>query len=47
MLSLHMYALSGEGLYTGQAYATPVILLIVVIAINTLSAAMAKKIAKR
>lgn len=46
-LSLHMYALSGEGLYTGQAYATAVVLLAVVIGINTLSAILARKIAKR
>lgn len=46
-LSLHMYALSGEGLYTGQAYATAVVLLVVVIGINTLSAVLARKIAKR
>jgi phosphate transport system permease protein len=45
-LAVHMYALSGEGLYTGQAYATATVLLIVVIAINALSAALAKKIAK-
>ncbi len=37
-LSIHMWALSSEGLYTGQAYATAVVLLIVVIIINTLSA---------
>ena len=46
-LSLHMYALAGEGLYTGQAYATAVVLLAVVIGINTLSGYIAKKVAKR
>ena len=45
-LAVHMYALSSEGLYTGQAYATAVILLVVVTGINALSAALAKKIAK-
>jgi len=45
-LAVHMYALSGEGMNTGQAYATAVILLLVVIIINALSAAMAKKITK-
>jgi len=45
-LAVHMYALSGEGLYTGQAYATAVVLLIVVIGINTLSAALVKRIEK-
>lgn len=46
-LAIHMYALSGEGLYTNQAYATAVILLAVVIGINTLSAFIAKKITNR
>ncbi|MCL1952365.1 MAG: ABC transporter permease subunit, partial [Oscillospiraceae bacterium] len=45
-LAIHMYALSSEGLYTGQAYATAVVLLVVVIGINALSACAAKKIAK-
>ena len=45
-LAIHMYALSSEGLYTGQAYATAVILLVVVIGINGLSAYLAKKIVK-
>ena len=43
-LAIHMYALSSEGLYTGQAYATAVILLFVVIGINALSAFAAKKL---
>lgn len=41
-LSLHMYLLSSEGLYTDQAYATAVVLLVIVLAINTLSAAVAR-----
>ena len=45
-LAIHMYALSSEGLYTGQAYATAVVLLVVVIGINALSAYAAKKIVK-
>lgn len=45
-LAVHMYALSSEGLYTGQAYATAVVLLALVAGINALSAALAKKIAK-
>jgi phosphate transport system permease protein len=45
-LAVHMYALSSEGLYTGQAYATAVVLLIAVAGINALSAAAAKKIAR-
>lgn len=45
-LAVHMYALSSEGLYTGEAFATAVILLVVVVGINTLSAYLAKKITK-
>jgi len=43
-LSVHMYALSGEGLHTNESYATAVVLLVVVVLINTLSAKIAKKI---
>ncbi|MEG1180061.1 MAG: phosphate ABC transporter permease PstA [Oscillospiraceae bacterium] len=46
-LSVHMYALLSEGLYTNQAYATAVILLILVVLVNTLSATLAKKLSKR
>lgn len=42
-LSVHMYAISGEGLYIDQTYATAVVLLIVVIMINTLSGSIAKR----
>jgi len=45
-LSIHMYALSSEGMHTGQAYATAVVLLFVVIGINALSAYLAKKIVR-
>ena len=45
-LAVHMYALSGEGLHTEQAYATAVVLLVLVASINALSAYLAKKIAK-
>lgn len=45
-LAVHMYALSSEGLHTQQAYATAVIMLAVVLLINTLSAFIAKKVAK-
>ena len=47
ILSIHMYALLNEGLYTNQAYATAVVLLIMVIGINALSGYIAKRIAKR
>ena len=46
-LSVHMYNLSREGLYVDQAYATAVVLLLVVIIINSLSNFVAKKITKR
>lgn len=36
-LSVHMYVLSNEGLYTDQAFATAVVLLLLVIGINLLS----------
>lgn len=43
-LSVHMYTISGEGLYLNQTYATAVVLLIVVIIINALSELAAKKL---
>ncbi len=46
-LAIHMWVLSGEGLHVGEAYATAVVLLLVVILINTLSAYIAKKLAKK
>ena len=46
-LSVHMYALSQEGLYINQTYATAVVLLIIVIGINALSASLAKRVTKR
>ncbi|MHC1695012.1 MAG: phosphate ABC transporter permease PstA [Eubacteriales bacterium] len=45
-LSVHMWALSNEGLHTDKAYATAVVLLILVMSINWLSGFIAKKIAK-
>ena len=45
-LSVHMYKLMSEGLYTNQAYATAVILLLMVILINAVSERMAKKFGK-
>ncbi len=46
-LSVHMYALLSEGLYTDEAYATAVVLLVLVILINGLSGFIAKKLATR
>ena len=45
-LSVHMYVLSNEGLHIGEAYATAAVLLIIVFAMNTLPAMVAKKIAR-
>ncbi len=45
-LSVHMYMLSSEGLHVDEAYATAVVLLILVLIINILSAWIAKKIRK-
>ena len=45
-LSVHLYCLLYEGLHTDQAYATAVVLLVVVLIINALSSAIAKKISK-
>lgn len=45
-LAVHMYLLANEGLHVNQAYATTVILLILVIGINALSSFIAKKISK-
>ena len=45
-LALRMYVLANEGLHTDKAYATAVILLILVIGINMLSGVIAKKITK-
>ena len=43
-LSVHMYVLTNEGLYTNQSYATAVVLLVIVVLINALSGFIAKKI---
>ena len=45
-LSVHLYTLLNEGRYTDQAYATAVVLLIVVIIINALSSVVAKKLTR-
>lgn len=45
-LAVHMYKLMSEGLYTEEAYATAVILLVIVIIINAFSGAVAKKLQK-
>lgn len=45
-LSVHMYALSSEGLHINQSYVTAVVLLVVVIIINAVSTFIAKRITK-
>lgn len=45
-LAVHMYVLTNEGLYTNQSYATAVVLLVIVVAINGLSGFIAKQIGK-
>ena len=46
-LAIHMYALLNEGLYRNQAYATAVVLLVMVIIINGISGLIAKAFSKR
>lgn len=46
-LAIHMYCLWNEGLRTKESYATAVVLLVLVIGINALSSAVAKRIARR
>ena len=46
-LSVHLYALLTEGLYTNQAYAVAAVLLFLVIGINALSRVAAKKLAAK
>ncbi len=45
-LAVHMYALSNEGLHTNEAYATAVVLLLIVMGINWFSGFVAKRISK-
>ena len=45
-LALHMYVLSNEGLHMNEAYATAVVLLVLVLLINGLSNLIAGKLAK-
>lgn len=45
-LSIHMYALSSEGLHTNEANATAVVLMITVFAINGIASLIAKRLQK-
>lgn len=46
-LAVHMYALLSEGLYMDQAYASAVVLMVLVLLINACSGWIAKKLVKR
>ena len=46
-LSVHLYALWTEGLNTEQSYATAVVLLIIVVGLNALTAFVARRFSKR
>lgn len=46
-LAIHMYVLANEGLHTDQAWGTAVVLLVLVLGINTLSAFIAKKLSSK
>lgn len=46
-LAVHMYSLSREGMHTDQAYATAVVLLVIVLLMNGLSSMIAKKVASK
>lgn len=46
-LAVHMYALLSEGLYMEQAYASAVVLMVLVLIINACSGWIAKKLTKR
>ena len=46
-LAIHMYALFSEGLHMDEAYATGVVLLVLVLLINWLSSIIAKKLEKK
>lgn len=45
-LAVHMYSLSSEGMHMDEAYATAVVLLVIVVGINTLAAVVAKRFTK-
>lgn len=46
-LAVHMYSLSREGMHTDQAYATAVVLLVIVLLMNSISSFIAGKIAAK
>lgn len=46
-LAVHMYALTSEGLYMEESYATAVVLLLLVVGLNALSAFAARRLTQR
>jgi phosphate transport system permease protein len=46
-LALHVYTLATNGLYVDQAYATAVVLLVVVLGINYLSSTIERKFVQK
>ncbi len=46
-LAVHMYILSGEGLYLDQAFATAVVILFIVLVLNAITTFLANKIANK
>ena len=42
-LAIHMYSLSREGMHSNEAYATAVVLLVIVLLINGVSSLIARK----
>lgn len=45
-LAIHMYLLSSEGFHTSEAFATAVVLLLIVLGVNTLSNLVAKRLTR-
>ena len=46
-LAVHMYTISTEGLHVDESYATAVVLLVLVLGINSLSALIARRVGRR
>lgn len=46
-LAVHMYVLSGEGLHVNEASATAVVLMVIVVGMNALSAFAARRLTGR
>ncbi|MBQ8397535.1 MAG: phosphate ABC transporter permease subunit PstC [Clostridia bacterium] len=46
-LAVHMYALAGEGLYTDQAYATALVLVVLVLGLNLAAGALGRRLRRK